>query len=215
MGKQRIVAETGAGQHGVAVATACSLLGLKCVVYMGAVDAERQAPNVQRMKLLGADLRLVHLGQKTLKDAISEAIRDWITNVSDTHYLLGSAVCPQPFPEIVCDFQSVIGEEARAQILEKENRLPDCVIACVGGGSNAIGIFSAFLDDKNVKLIGVQAAGDGIDTGKHAAPLVKGTIGIIQGSMTYMLQDKAGQILETHSIARDWIIQELDLSIVI
>lgn len=201
IGKSRIVAETGAGQHGVAVATVCCLLGLECVIYMGAVDAERQAPNVDRMKLLGADLRLVQHGQKTLKDAISEAIRDWIANVSDTHYLLGSAVGPHPFPEIVRDFQSVIGREARAQIVEKEGRLPDCVIACVGGGSNSIGMFSAFLDDEDVKIIGVQAAGDGLDTGRHAAPLVKGTLGIVQGSMTYMLQDDEGQILETHSIA--------------
>ncbi|MGF7047238.1 tryptophan synthase beta chain [Paenibacillus sp. DS2015] len=201
MGKTRIVAETGAGQHGVAVATACGLLGLSCVVYMGAVDAERQAPNVQRMKLLGAELHLVHSGQKTLKDAISEAIRDWITNVEDTHYLLGSAVGPHPFPDMVRDFQSVIGEEAREQILHEEGRLPDYVIACVGGGSNSIGMFNAFLDDAEVKLIGVQAAGEGIETGKHASPLIKGTLGIIQGSMTYMLQDEDGQILETHSIA--------------
>ncbi|MNH84227.1 Tryptophan synthase beta chain [compost metagenome] len=201
MGKTRIVAETGAGQHGVAVATACSLLGLTCVVYMGAVDAERQAPNVQRMKLLGAELHLVHSGQKTLKDAISEAIRDWITNVEDTHYLLGSAVGPHPFPNMVRDFQSVIGEEAREQILEAEGRLPDYVIACVGGGSNSIGMFNAFLNDAEVKLVGVQAAGEGLDTGKHASPLLKGTHGIIQGSLTYMLQDEDGQILETHSIA--------------
>ncbi|USB31719.1 tryptophan synthase subunit beta [Paenibacillus sp. YPG26] len=201
MGKTRIVAETGAGQHGVAVATACSLLGLKCVVYMGAVDAERQAPNVQRMQLLGAELHLVHSGQKTLKDAISEAIRDWITHVEDTHYLLGSAVGPHPFPNMVRDFQSVIGEEAREQILEAEGRLPDYVIACVGGGSNSIGMFSAFLNDAEVKLVGVQAAGEGLDSGKHASPLLKGTHGIIQGSLTYMLQDEDGQILETHSIA--------------
>ncbi|RUT35698.1 tryptophan synthase subunit beta [Paenibacillus zeisoli] len=201
MGKTRIVAETGAGQHGVAVATACSLLGMTCVVYMGAVDAERQAPNVQRMKLLGAELHLVHSGQKTLKDAISEAIRDWITNVEDTHYLLGSAVGPHPFPNMVRDFQSVIGEEAREQILEAEGRLPDYVIACVGGGSNSIGMFNAFLDDADVKLVGVQAAGEGLESGKHASPLLKGTHGIIQGSLTYMLQDEDGQILETHSIA--------------
>ncbi|GFN32269.1 tryptophan synthase subunit beta [Paenibacillus xylaniclasticus] len=201
IGKKRIVAETGAGQHGVAVATVCCLLGLECVIYMGAVDAERQAPNVDRMRMLGANLKLVQLGQRTLKDAINEAIRDWIANVSDTHYLLGSAVGPHPFPEIVRDFQSVIGREARAQILEKEGRLPDCVIACVGGGSNSIGMFSAFLDDADVKLIGVQAAGDGLDTSRHAAPLIKGKLGIVQGSMTYMLQDKDGQILETHSIA--------------
>ncbi|MBD8498979.1 tryptophan synthase subunit beta [Paenibacillus arenosi] len=201
IGKQRIVAETGAGQHGVAVATVCSLLGIECVVYMGAVDAARQAPNVQRMKLLGADLRLVHAGQQTLKDAIGEAIRDWITNVHDTHYLLGSAVGPHPFPKIVADFQSIIGQEAREQIFEAEGRLPDYVVACVGGGSNAIGIFNGFIDDPEVKLIGVQAAGEGIESNKHAAPLVKGSLGIVQGSFTYMLQDAYGQILETHSIA--------------
>ncbi|MGN7456992.1 tryptophan synthase subunit beta [Paenibacillus pasadenensis] len=201
MGKKRIVAETGAGQHGVAVATACCKLGLECVVYMGAVDAARQAPNVQRMKLLGADLRLVTLGQQTLKDAISEAIRDWIANVDTTHYLLGSAVGPQPFPEIVRDFQSVIGREAREQLLQAEGRLPDAVVACVGGGSNAIGIFSGFLSDPAVRLIGVQAAGEGLESGKHAAPLVQGTLGIIQGSLTYMLQDEHGGIRETHSIA--------------
>ncbi|MDA1478072.1 tryptophan synthase subunit beta [Bacillus changyiensis] len=201
MGKNRIVAETGAGQHGVAVATAASLLGLKCVIYMGAVDAERQAPNVQRMKLLGAELHLVNNGQKTLKDAISEAIRDWISNANNTYYLLGSAVGPHPFPTIVRDFQSVIGEETKAQILELEGRLPDCVIACVGGGSNAIGMFHSFLDDQSVKLVGVQSAGKGIETDQHAAPLIKGTLGIVQGAHTYMLQDQYGQIKETYSIA--------------
>ncbi|NPC91331.1 tryptophan synthase subunit beta [Bacillus sp. WMMC1349] len=201
MGKKRIVAETGAGQHGVAVATAASLLGLKCVIYMGAVDAERQAPNVQRMKLLGAELHLVNIGQKTLKDAISEAIRDWISNANNTYYLLGSAVGPHPFPTIVRDFQSVIGEETKAQILEIEGRLPDCVIACVGGGSNAIGMFHSFLDDQSVKLVGVQSAGKGIETDQHAAPLIKGTLGIVQGAHTYMLQDQYGQIKETYSIA--------------
>lgn len=201
MGKHRIVAETGAGQHGVAVATACSLLGLECVVYMGALDAERQAPNVQRMKLLGADLRLVHIGQRTLKDAISEAIRDWITNVRETHYLLGSAVGPHPFPTMVRDFQSVIGEETKSQILQLENRLPDCVIACVGGGSNAIGMFSPFIEHEEVRLIGVQAAGEGIETTHHASPLIKGSLGIFQGVYTYILQNEDGHIQETHSIA--------------
>lgn len=201
MGKKRIVAETGAGQHGVAVATAASLLGMDCVVYMGAVDAKRQATNVQRMKLLGADLRLVHNGQKTLKDAISEAIRDSISNVKDTHYLLGSAVGPHPYPTIVRDFQNVIGEETKSQILELEGRLPDCIIACVGGGSNAIGIFNPFINEEEVKLVGVQSAGKGIDTDEHAAPLIKGTLGIVQGVRTYMLQDENGQIKETHSIA--------------
>lgn len=201
MGKHRIVAETGAGQHGVAVATACSLLGLECVVYMGALDAERQAPNVQRMKLLGADLRLVHIGQRTLKDAISEAIRDWITNVRETHYLLGSAVGPHPFPTMVRDFQSVIGEETKSQILQLEKRLPDCVIACVGGGSNAIGMFSPFIEHEDVRLIGVQAAGEGIETTHHASPLIKGSLGIFQGVYTYILQNEDGHIQETHSIA--------------
>ncbi|GIQ68036.1 tryptophan synthase subunit beta [Xylanibacillus composti] len=201
MGKQRVVAETGAGQHGVAVATACSLLGLDCVIYMGAVDAERQAPNVQRMKLHGAELHLVHTGQKTLKDAISEAIRDWITNVNDTHYLLGSAVGPHPFPNIVHDFQSVIGLETREQILEQEGRLPDCIVACVGGGSNAIGMFSPFLEDEEVRLIGVQAAGKGFDTDKYAGPLIKGRPGIFQGAHTYILQNSDGQIGKSHSIA--------------
>lgn len=201
MGKHRIVAETGAGQHGVAVATACSLLGLECVVYMGALDAERQAPNVQRMQLLGADLRLVHIGQRTLKDAISEAIRDWITNVRETHYLLGSAVGPHPFPTMVRDFQSVIGEETKSQILQLENRLPDCVIACVGGGSNAIGMFSPFIEHEEVRLIGVQAAGEGIETTHHASPLIKGSLGIFQGVYTYILQNEDGHIQETHSIA--------------
>ncbi|MFP3845723.1 tryptophan synthase subunit beta [Priestia filamentosa] len=201
MGKTRIVAETGAGQHGVAVATAASLLGLDCVVYMGETDAKRQAPNVQRIKLLGADLRLVNAGQKTLKDAISEAIRDWVSNVNNTHYLLGSAVGPHPFPTIVRDFQTIIGEETKSQILEVEGRLPNCIIACVGGGSNAIGMFNSFLEHKEVELIGVQASGKGIETNEHAAPLIKGTLGIVQGVHTYMLQDKYGQIQETHSIA--------------
>jgi tryptophan synthase beta chain len=201
LGKRRVVAETGAGQHGVAVATASSLLGLDCTVYMGAVDAERQAMNVQRMRLLGAELRIVHSGARTLKDAISEALRDWITNVDSTHYLLGSAVGPHPFPSIVRHFQTVIGVECRAQVLESEGRLPDIVVACVGGGSNAIGIFAPFLDEPSVELIGVQAAGKGLESGQHAAPLVAGKVGILQGFKTYVLQDDDGQILGTHSIA--------------
>lgn len=201
MGKTRIVAETGAGQHGVAVASACSLLNLECTIYMGAVDAQRQAPNVKRMELLGADLRQVSNGSQTLKDAVSEAIRDWITHVGDTHYLMGSVVGPHPFPTIVRDFQSIIGREARGQFLEKTGQLPQVVIACVGGGSNAIGIFSAFVNDSQVQLLGVQAAGEGLDSGKHAAPLIKGTPGVLQGARSLLLQDPYGQVLETHSIA--------------
>lgn len=199
MGKKRIIAETGAGQHGVAVATVCSFLGLECVIYMGAYDAQRQAPNVKKIQLLGAEVRLVHSGAKTLKDAINEAIRDWITNVKNTHYILGSVVGPHPFPTIVRHFQSIIGNETKEQILEEIGRLPDYVVACVGGGSNAIGIFSAFLNDKNVKLIGVEAGGDG--TGKHASTLTYGSVGVIQGTKTYMLQNKLGEVLETTSIA--------------
>lgn len=201
MGKKRIIAETGAGQHGVAVATVCSFLGLECVIYMGAYDAQRQAPNVKKIQLLGAEVRLVHSGAKTLKDAINEAIRDWITNVKNTHYILGSVVGPHPFPTIVRHFQSIIGNETKEQILEEIGRLPDYVVACVGGGSNAIGIFSAFLNDKNVKLIGVEAGGDGLSTGKHASTLTYGSVGVIQGTKTYMLQNKLGEVLETTSIA--------------
>jgi len=201
MGKYRIVAETGAGQHGVATATVSALLGFECVIYMGAVDAERQAPNVQRMTLLGAEVRFVKSGTRTLKDAINEAIRDWITNVRNTHYLLGSVVGPHPFPTIVRDFQSVIGRECRTQIIDAEGRLPNTIIACVGGGSNSIGIFSAFLSDKEVNLIGVEAAGSGIESGLHAAPLVAGKVGVLHGAQTYILQNEDGQILETHSIA--------------
>ena len=201
MGKPRVVADTGAGQHGVAVAAACSLLDLECVIYMGAIDAERQTPNVQRMQLLGADLRLVKAGTQTLKDAINEGIRDWITNVRSTYYLLGSVVGPHPFPTIVRDFQSIIGKECREQVLAAEGRLPDCVVACVGAGSNSIGIFSAFLEEKTVSLVGVEAAGDGIESGHHAAPLIAGSIGVLHGSTTYVLQNEDGQILETHSIA--------------
>ena len=201
MKKRRIIAETGAGQHGVAAATICAKLGLDCVVYMGEEDIQRQALNVFRMKLLGAELRPVSSGTKTLKDAINEAIRDWVTNVRDTYYLLGSVVGPHPYPVMVRDFQSVIGKEAREQILAQCGRLPDYVVACVGGGSNSIGIFHPFVNDKDVKLIGVEAAGRGIRTGKHAATLVAGMVGVLHGAKSYVLQDDAGQILGTHSIA--------------
>ncbi|MGQ9546168.1 MAG: tryptophan synthase subunit beta [Dehalococcoidia bacterium] len=201
MKKRRIVAETGAGQHGVAAATVCAKLGLHCIVYMGEEDIRRQALNVFRMKLLGAELRRVSSGTGTLKDAINEAIRDWVTNVGDTYYLLGSAVGPHPYPIMVRDFQSVIGKETKEQILAKCHRLPDYIIACVGGGSNAIGIFYPFVDDKNVKFIGVEAAGKGISTGKHAASLAAGTVGVLHGAKSYVLQDDQGQILGTHSIA--------------
>ena len=204
MGKKRIVAETGAGQHGVASATAAALLGLECVVYMGVVDIARQEPNVFRMKLLGAEVRPVTSGTQTLKDAINEAIRDWVANVRDTHYLLGSALGPHPYPTIVREFQSVIGIEAREQMLRDVGRLPDTVIACVGGGSNAIGVFSGFVDDGQVELIGVEAGGSGIASGKHAARFVdpsKGRVGVIHGTRTYVLQDEDGQIAETHSVS--------------
>ena len=201
MKKQRIIAETGAGQHGVAAATICAKLGLDCIVYMGEEDVQRQALNVFRMKLLGAELRPVSSGTRTLKDAINEAIRDWVTNVRNTYYLLGSVVGPHPYPLMVRDFQSVIGKEARQQILAKCNRLPDYIIACVGGGSNAIGIFHPFVNDKDVKFIGVEAAGRGIRTGKNAASLVAGTVGVLHGAKSYVLQDNAGQILGTQSIA--------------
>ncbi len=204
MGKQRIIAETGAGQHGVATATAAALLGLDCVVYMGTLDMARQAPNVFRMQLLGAEVRPVESGSKTLKDAINEAIRDWVTNVRTTHYLLGSALGPHPYPTLVRDFQSVIGTETRAQILTAEGRLPDAVIACVGGGSNAIGIFSAFIDDPSVELIGVEAGGQGIETGRHASRFSDpglGRPGVLHGCHTYVLQDADGQIAHTHSIS--------------
>jgi tryptophan synthase beta chain len=201
MKKQRVIAETGAGQHGVAAATICAKLGLDCVVYMGEEDMQRQTLNVFRMKLLGAELRPVSSGTKTLKDAINEAIRDWVTNVKNTYYLLGSAVGPHPYPVMVRDFQSVIGKEAREQILAQCGRLPDYIIACVGGGSNSIGIFHPFVNDKNVKLIGVEAAGKGIRTGKHAATLAAGTVGVLHGAKSYVLQDDDGQILGTHSIA--------------
>ena len=201
MGKRRIVAETGAGQHGVASAAACALLGLECVVYMGSVDVERQHANVFRMKLLGAEVREVDAGSKTLKDAVNEAIRDWVTNVRTTYYLLGSAIGPHPYPAMVRDFQTVIGKEAREQSLALLGRLPDVVVACVGGGSNAIGIFSAFIDDAAVKLVGVEAGGEGIATGKHAASIVGGTVGVLHGSRTLVLQDDQGQIRETHSVS--------------
>jgi tryptophan synthase beta chain len=202
MGKQRIIAETGAGQHGVASATACALLDLECVVYMGVEDIRRQAPNVERMKLLGATLAPVEAGAKTLKEATSEAIRDWVTNVGTTHYIIGSAVGPAPYPSMVRDLQRVIGDEARAQVLEKEGRLPDRVIACVGGGSNAIGIFVPFVDDEGVALVGVEAGGQALEAGRHGAPLtVAGRAGVLHGSLSAVLQDEMGQILEAHSIS--------------
>jgi tryptophan synthase beta chain len=201
MGKPRIIAETGAGQHGVATATVCAKFGFPCVVYMGAVDVERQALNVFRMKLLGAEVRPVTSGTATLKDAGNEAMRDWIATVRDTHYILGSAVGPHPFPTLVRDFQSVIGRETREQVLEREGRLPDAVIACVGGGSNAIGMFHPFVGDEAVRLIGVEAAGEGVETEKHAATITKGRPGVFQGALTYLLQDEWGQIQEAHSIS--------------
>jgi len=201
MGKRRIIAETGAGQHGVAAAAVCAKLGLECIVYMGEEDVRRQSLNVFRMKLMGAEVRPVHGGSRTLKDAINEAIRDWVTNPRDSYYLLGSVVGPYPYPMMVRDFQLVIGKETRQQILDKSGRLPDYIIACVGGGSNAIGIFYPFLNDKEVKLIGVEAAGRGLKTGAHAAPLMAGTVGVLHGTKSYVLQDKDGQIRETHSIS--------------
>ncbi len=204
MGKRRIIAETGAGQHGVATATVCALFGLDCVVYMGSEDMRRQALNVFRMQLLGAEVREVDAGSRTLKDAINEALRDWVTNVADTYYLLGSALGPHPYPLMVREFQSVIGGEARAQILEKEGRLPDCLIACVGGGSNSIGLFHPFLADDSVRMIGVEAGGFGSELGEHAARFNAnggGRPGVLQGTMSYVLQDKCGQIATTHSIS--------------
>jgi tryptophan synthase beta chain len=201
MGKRRVVAETGAGQHGVASATACALLGLSCDVYMGAEDMERQAPNVLRMRLLGATVRRVEAGSRTLKDAINEAMRDWVTNVEDTYYLLGSALGPHPYPLMVREFQSVIGREARAQVLAQAGRLPDAIVACVGGGSNAIGIFDAFLEDASVRLVGVEAGGEGIRQGRHAARFAGGSAGILQGTKTWVLQDAHGNIELTHSIS--------------
>nr|BBH88514.1 tryptophan synthase subunit beta [Thermosporothrix sp. COM3] len=201
MGKQRIIAETGAGQHGVATATVCAWLGLKCVIYMGSVDVERQALNVFRMKLLGAEVRSVDIGSRTLKDAINEAFRDWVTNVNDTFYLFGTAAGPHPYPRIVRDYQSVIGQEAREQILQLEGRLPDMILACVGGGSNAIGIFHPFAGDEGVQLIGVEAGGTGMKEGEHAASLAAGTPGVLHGAYSYLLQNEDGQVLDTHSIS--------------
>lgn len=201
MGKPRIIAETGAGQHGVATATVAARLGLECVVYMGVDDVQRQAPNVYRMKLLGATVVPVTSGSRTLKDAMNEAMRDWVTNVDTTYYIIGTVAGPHPYPQMVRDFNSVIGREAREQILSQAGRLPDAVIACVGGGSNAMGIFHAFLDDADVALVGVEAGGDGLSTGRHAAPLSAGTPGVLHGNRTYLMQDEAGQILQTHSIS--------------
>jgi tryptophan synthase beta chain len=201
MGKTRIIAETGAGQHGVATATVCALFGLPCVVYMGAVDIERQAPNVLRMRLLGAEVRPVTSGASTLKDAMNEALRDWVANVDDTYYIIGSAAGPHPYPVMVRDFQTVIGAEARAQILEVEGRLPDAIVACVGGGSNAIGLFHPFLEDEGVRIFGVEAAGDGMGTPRHAAAINGGRPGVLHGNRTYLLQDQDGQIAEAHSIS--------------
>ena len=201
MGKKRIIAETGAGQHGVASATAAALMGLDCVVYMGEEDTRRQALNVARMKLLGAEVVPVTSGSRTLKDAINEAMRDWVTNVADTHYLLGTVAGPHPFPTMVRDFHKVIGEEAREQILALTGRLPDAILACVGGGSNAIGIFNAFIPDADVRLIGLEAGGDGVETGRHAATITGGTPGVLHGTRSYVLQDANGQTVESHSIS--------------
>jgi tryptophan synthase beta chain len=201
MGKPRVIAETGAGQHGVAAATACALLDLECVVYMGTEDMRRQRPNVERMRLLGARVAPVEAGARTLKEAVSEAIRDWVANVETTHYVIGSAVGPAPYPALVRDLQRTIGDEARAQVLEAEGRLPARVIACVGGGSNAIGTFTAFLDDAEVELVGVEAGGEGLESGRHGAPLVTGARGILHGTLSAVLQDDEGQILEAHSIS--------------
>ncbi len=201
MGKKRIIAETGAGQHGVATATVCALLGIGCVVYMGRTDVERQHINVERMKLLGAEVVSVEKGSATLKSAVNEALRDWVKSVRTTHYLIGSVVGPHPFPTIVADFQSVIGEEARAQILKRERRLPDHVIACIGGGSNAIGIFKGFVKDRSVDIRGVEAGGTSLDLGRHSATLTKGRPGILHGTLSYLLQDGSGQVADAHSVA--------------
>ncbi len=201
MGKKRIIAETGAGQHGVATSAVCAMLGMECVIYMGEEDMSRQAPNVFRMKLLGATVVPVTSGSRTLKDAINEAIRDWVTNCENTYYIFGSVVGPHPYPAMVKGFQSVIGKEARNQILEQTGHLPDYILACVGGGSNAMGIFAPFIDDQEVKLVGVEAAGRGIETGQHAAALVAGRIGVLHGSKSYILQDQYGQIQEAYSIS--------------
>jgi tryptophan synthase beta chain len=201
MGKRRIIAETGAGQHGVATATVCALFGLECIVYMGAEDTRRQALNVVRMEMLGAEVRTVESGTRTLKDATNEAIRDWVTNVEDTHYIIGSVVGPDPYPRMVRDFQAVIGREARQQVLERTGRLPAAVVACVGGGSNAIGIFHEFIEDSQVELIGVEAAGEGLDSGRHSASLGAGAPGVLHGSLSYLLQDEGGQVAPAHSIS--------------
>ena len=201
MGKKRIIAETGAGQHGVATATVCARFGLQCVVFMGATDVERQKPNVFRMKLLGAEIVPVSSGTGTLKDAMNEALRDWVTNIDNTFYCIGTAAGPHPYPELVRDFQSVIGREAKEQILEREGRLPDAVMACIGGGSNAIGLFHPFIEDEGVRLIGVEASGHGIETGQHAAALNGGKPGILHGNKTYLLQTEDGQIIDAHSIS--------------
>ncbi|MCS6854039.1 MAG: tryptophan synthase subunit beta [Elioraea sp.] len=201
MGKTRIIAETGAGQHGVATATVCALFGLACTIYMGATDVARQSPNVFRMKLLGAEVKPVTAGAATLKDAMNEALRDWVTNVADTYYLIGTVAGPHPYPAMVRDFQSVIGEEAKAQLKEMTGRLPDVCVAAIGGGSNAMGLFHPFLDDPGVRLIGVEAAGKGLETGEHAASLSRGRPGVLHGNRTYLLQDDEGQILEAHSIS--------------
>jgi len=201
MGKTRIIAETGAGQHGVATATVAARLGLRCVVYMGEVDVARQEANVYRMRLLGAEVTSVKSGSRTLKDALNEAMRDWVTNVDDTFYIIGTVAGPHPYPAMVRDFQAVIGREARTQMLERTGRLPDALVACVGGGSNAIGLFHPFLKDPGVALYGVEAAGDGLDTGRHAAPLTAGRPGVLHGNRTYLMEDDDGQIIETHSIS--------------
>ena len=201
MGKKRIIAETGAGQHGVATATVCARLGLECVVYMGAVDVVRQKLNVYRMQLLGAKVVAVESGSKTLKDALNEAIRDWVTNVDNTFYIIGTAAGPAPYPAMVRDFQSIIGREAKQQCLSQTGKLPDALLACIGGGSNAIGLFHPFIDDASVRMIGVEAAGDGIETGRHSAPLCAGRPGILHGNRTYLMEDDDGEILETHSIS--------------
>jgi tryptophan synthase beta chain len=201
MGKNRVIAETGAGQHGVASATVAARFGMECVVYMGAEDIERQAPNVYRMKLLGAEVVPVTSGSKTLKDALNEAMRDWVTNVDNTFYIIGTVAGPHPYPRMVRDFQSVIGREARSQILELTGRLPDALVACVGGGSNAIGLFHPFLGDESVAMYGVEAAGDGLETGHHAAPLCAGKPGVLHGNRTYLMEDSGGQIIETHSVS--------------
>ncbi|MCK4842272.1 MAG: tryptophan synthase subunit beta [Methylococcales bacterium] len=201
MGKTRIIAETGAGQHGVATATVAARLGLECVVYMGAVDVERQALNVYRMKLLGAKVVAVESGSRTLKDALNEAMRDWVTNIDDTFYIIGTVAGPHPYPVMVRDFQTIIGREAKQQCLEMTGRLPDALVACVGGGSNAIGLFYPFIDDASVKIYGVEAAGDGIETGRHSAPLCAGRPGVLHGNRTYLMADDDGEIIETHSIS--------------